>query len=357
MKKLESILKAILLRILLFFNPAKKNFTEPDFEHTINVLFIRLNRIGDALVSTPLFTQVKQNPNIKNFVLADIKNHFIFRNNPAIDEVIVFEKGIKGFFSINKIIKKNNIKIIVDLHDDVSTTVSFLVAIAKVQFKFGFEKSNKKIYTQTVKRPDPKTTHVIDRLMALLKLFKLSFSSRSVSVNYYPTNQEIETANELIRKLNPDNKYLIGINISAGSEARFWGIENYKKLFALLLISEAKLLLFASENEHHLCEQITGKENIYPLNASFGIFASGIMKMDFIITPDTSVVHLASINKIPLFGLYVKYQTDDMIWSPYNTDFDYVLTEEPTLKDIPFEEVKEKLIPFLETHLNVKSNS
>ena len=50
------------------------------------------------------------------------------------------------------------------------------------------------------------------------------------------------------------------------------------------------------------------------------------MKLDFLITPDTSVVHIASIKKIPIFGLYVKYNTDDMIWSAYNCDFEAVVT-------------------------------
>ena len=41
-----------------------------------------------------------------------------------------------------------------------------------------------------------------------------------------------------------------------------------------------------------------------------------------------------------------------MIWSPYNTPFDCVITKEPTLKNINFDKVKQKFIPFLERYLN-----
>ncbi len=357
MKKIESLIKKILLRLLVFFNPVQKIKPLPDYINPTNVLFIRLNRIGDALVTTPLFDQLKQNKNIKIFLLADKKNHFVFRNNPAIDEVIIFNKGLSGFFEINKIIKSRGISVVVDLHDDISTSVSYLVAIAKVDYKFGLNKSNSNLFTHTVDKLDPNFNHVIDRLIEFLKLFNLPVQKESVSVKYYPSLAEEQEAKEKIQQLNPENKFLIGINISAGSEARFWGLENYQKLFALLSDYNVKILLLASKNEHHLCREITSEENIYPLTDSFGIFASAIMQMNFIITPDTSVVHLASVKKIPLFGLYVKYNTTDMIWSPYNTDFEYVVTQEPTLKNISFEEVKNKLVPFLEKYLNVTSNT
>lgn len=357
MKKLESVLKKILLNLLVLFNPVKKQNSLPDFETPTNVLFIRLNRIGDALVSTPLFDQIKQNNNIKIFVLADKKNHFVFINNPVIDKIFIFKKGLKGFFEINKIIKSHNISVVVDLHDDVSTSVSYLVAISKVRYKFALNKSNYKLFTHTVDKLDSGNNHVIDRVLELLKLFNLKLNRDLVSVKFYPNESDKRVASDKIKSLNPDSKFLIGINISAGSDARFWGVDNYKKLFSLLTHYKAKIILFSSQREHQYCYEITSADNIYPLTDSFGIFASAIMMMNFIITPDTSVVHLAPIKKIPLFGLYVKYITTDMIWSPYNTDFEYVLTDEPTLKNISFEEVKNKLVPFLEKHLNVTSNS
>lgn len=357
MKKIESLSKNLLLKILMFFNPIKKQTPLPHFTNNSNLLFIRLNRIGDALVTTPLFDEIKNQIGCKIFILADRKNHFVFRNNPAIDEVIVFEKGLKGLFSVNRIIKENNIKAVIDLHDDVSTTVSFLIALSNVKYKFGLRKSNSNIYSHVVDRLDSTKNHVIDRNLNLASLFGIKIDKKKVSVKFYPTEKEEKIAITQLTILNPNNKFLVGINISAGSFARFWGIENYIKLYSSLSIFDVKVIIFCSENELLFAKKITDKKNIYPVTKDFGIFASAIMKLNFLITPDTSVVHIASIKKIPTFGLYVKYNTKDMIWSPYNTDFEAVVTEEPTLKNISFEEVKTKLIPFLENHLNVKSNT
>ena len=68
-------------------------------------------------------------------------------------------------------------------------------------------------------------------------------------------------------------------------------------------------------------------------------------------SPDTATIHLASIHKKPVFGIYVQYNTDDMVWSPYRSDFDCVITKEPTLENVKFEDVILKFEPFLQKYL------
>lgn len=357
MKKIEYFFKNVLLKLLLIFNPVKKDILIPSFNSKSSILFIRLNRIGDALVTTPLLHEIKKQIGCGVIVLADSRNHFVFQHNPSVDEVIIYKKGLSGITGINKVIREKNIDAVVDLHDDVSTTVSFLVALAKVKYKFGLFRSNHSIFTHTVEKLNPSKFHVIERNLELGKLFNFNINKPEISVRYYPSEVAILKAKSELDKLNPRRQFLAGINISAGSDARFWGIDNYKKLFETLSNYNIKTVLFCSESDYQLAQQIIEKEIIYPPTKEFGNFAAAIMNLNFLITPDTSVVHIASINKIPLFGIYVKYNTDDMIWSPYNTEFDCVITEEPTLKNMSFELVKNKLIPFLEKQLNVKANT
>jgi len=354
MKKIEILLRNILLKLLLLFNPVKKDFTKPVINSHSNLLFIRLNRIGDALVTTPLIYEIKKQIGCKVYVLADKKNHFIFRNNPSIDEVIIFDKGIKGILNINKIIKEKNINALIDLHDDVSTTVSFITALARVQYKFALRKASASLYTNLVDRLDSQNNHVIDRVMQMASLFNITFNRNEIAVKYFPSEKESQIAKKQIEFMNPAKKFLVGINISAGSEARFWGVENYTNLLKFISKYDVKIVIFSSKLDEHFAKQIADENDLYPLTENFDNFAAAIMNLNFLITPDTSVVHIASIKNIPVFGLYVKYKTSDMIWSPYNTDFDCVLTEESNLKNITSDEVKIKLIPFLEKHINAK---
>jgi ADP-heptose:LPS heptosyltransferase len=220
-----------------------------------------------------------------------------------------------------------------------------------VRYKFGLKKSNQTLYTHVVEKADPRKYHVIERILNLSTLFNLQIDSKAISVKYFPTEAENKIAVDQLKFMNPENRFLIGINISAGSNARFWGVDNFNNLILILKKYNARIIVLCSEKDLHFANQIVTEPDLYPVTNSFGIFASAILNLDFLITPDTSIVHIASIKKIPVFGLYVKYKTDDVIWNPYNTDFEFVETEEPTLKNISLNQVQRKLIPFLEKHL------
>lgn len=357
-KRLEYTLKKIFMLVLKFLGRISTlEDGYPKITQNSKILFIRLNRIGDALVTTPLIDLVKKKKRCTVYVLADNKNYFVFSNNPNIDKVITFQKNLKFFFSVIRLIQKEQVDTIVDLHDDVSTTVSLLVSLSKCRYKFGLYKSNSQIYTHTVPRIDASNNHVIERILELSKLLGFSFSKDEVKVGYYPKIENIQFARQFIEKSFPEKKFLIGVNISAGSDARFWGVQNFRSLLNELKKYNVNILFFIDSKDLDKADAITDKQFIYPVSKEFDKFAAGILELDFLFSPDTSAIHIASMNKIPVFGLYVKYKTNDMIWSPYNTDFECIITEEPNLENVSFEEVMKKFKPFFEKYLNGKRNS
>lgn len=355
MKKIEIFIRQIILKILLVSSKRRTSKENPYVTKQSKVLFIRLNRIGDALVTTPLLTQVKQQTGCAIFVLADVNNHFIFKHCPVVDKTIIYKKGIKGIKYLKATLDQNNIDTIVDLHDDVSTTISFILRMSKTKQIFGLKKNNEKLFTHTVPKPNPSTHHIIERTLELTNLFGFSSKLNIAKVSYQINEKSMRIAEEHLNEYK--NKFLLGINITAGSAARFWGVNNYKKLIEQVKKYQIKYLLFTSYDYFDLAQQITEEENIFPPSKDFDIFAAGISKLNMLFTPDTSVVHIASIFEIPVFGLYVKYKTDDMIWSPYKTIFDSIITEDSTLLTVSFDEVINKFIPFLEKQIYVKANS
>jgi ADP-heptose:LPS heptosyltransferase len=354
MKQIEIILRRFLIRILLLFSSRKTESKLPHYGPDSKILFIRLNRIGDALVTTPLLHQIKKNTGCSIYVLANKKNHFVFNNCPDVDKVIVYEKN-DGIRRLNEFIKKNNIETIVDLHDDVSTTVSFIVRFINTKYKFGLKKFNEKLYTNTVERPDATKHHVIERILEFAQLFGFQPNCSDAKISYKIKDTSSEFAEKQLK--NFKDKFLLGINITAGSDARFWGIDNFKQLVKLISGYNVNFVLFTTENKFTEARRITNENLIYPVSKDFDIFAAGISKLDMLFTPDTSVVHIASMFKIPVFGIYVHFNTDEMVWTPYNTDFESVITKEPNLKNVTFEEVKMKFIPFFEKHFNAQRNS
>ena len=104
-----------------------------------------------------------------------------------------------------------------------------------------------------------------------------------------------------------------------------------------------------------MAKQIIDDER-FIFTSEFDNFCALISKLNFLFTPDTSTVHIAAAFNVPVFGIYVNYNTDEIIWTPYNTIFDAVITKEPTLHNIMFSDVEKKLKPFLEKLLNIYNN-
>ncbi len=359
MKNIEKFLKNILLRFLLLISKFNRNKKADSSGKFNKILFIRLNRIGDALVTTPVLHLLKKKLNPKIYLLADKKNHFVYNNNPDIDEIIIFKKGIKGINEILNFIKKEDIETIVDLHYDISTTVSYIIALSNAGNKFGIEKENKIIYTKTVPQLDSKSMHIVIRLLEIAKLFNIKADNSKNWIGYYPDYISLRKADDFLKKTFTNKNFLIGINISAGSEARFWGVERFKSLIDFLLNYKLQaginlnILIISAPKDLHYAENITqdkmSQAAIFS-SENFDEFAAVISNLNILFTPDTAAVHIAAAFHIPVFGIYV-HDTDDMIWSPYGVDFEYVSTRNSNLKNIDFEDVKIKLKPFLDKRL------
>lgn len=347
-KQIEILFKKIMLVLLLLIKRKPIQQPSPSLNSNSKILFIRLNRIGDALISTPLLKEFKNFFGCKNYVLASKNNYFVFNDPELIDEIIILNKKANSIKNLISKLNSYNFDVIIDLHDDVSTTVSYLLAAIQCEHKIGFKKNNNKLYSFTVPRLDSSKTHVIDRIMEFAKAFGINFNHSDINIHYTIPNSSISHTNDFILKHFETKKYLVGINISAGSDARFWGTQNYKNLISSLSNYDLNMVILCHEKDIDKAFEIAS--DIYPIyyTPSFEDFCAMIKNLNILFTPDTSIVHIASAFKIPVFGLYVKYNTKDKIWSPYKSPFEYVLTTEPTLENISFWEVKNKFIPFLE---------
>jgi ADP-heptose:LPS heptosyltransferase len=348
LKELEILFRKLLLKFLLLTRRKITSNAKPSFSRESKVLFIRLNRIGDALVTTPLLKEIKSKVGCQVYVLASSSNYFIFENKALTDEIIVYRKNLVGISALIKMINKIGFDAIVDLHDDVSSTVSYLMAFSKSKYKFGLAKENHKLFTHTVQKLDPSKHHVIDRMLEFVKLFNLEIDYSEANIVYSCSKEAEEKLNTFLEKHFSTKKFFVGINISAGSEARFWGVNNYIELVKDLSGYDINLMLMCTETDLQKAVQISDRKLPIFYRPVFDEFCAMIAHLDLLVTPDTSIVHVASAFEVPVFGLFVKYNTNNKIWSPYKSKFDCVVTEGPTLHNVTQKEVNNKIIPFFE---------
>ncbi|MCF8435396.1 MAG: glycosyltransferase family 9 protein [Ignavibacteriales bacterium] len=338
-------MKSVIVFILkLFFGYNNKTFTRS--KNGKRILLVRLNRIGDALVCTPIIKALLDN-NFQVDIIADKKNYFIFKNFSGISEIFVFTHRFNSLLDIIKATNQKRFDYIVDLHDDLSTTVSLIIAFSNAQQKFGLSKKTASLYSKTIDRPDARSNHVIERISQLLKLFNLNPAIAQKRVFLPIDNRSSNIINNLLNDHFPGHLPLLGINISAGSPARFWGVEKYIELLESIPSHSLNIIILSSPGDKELAKRISSGK--YPTFSTedFTEFAAIISRLNLLFTPDTSVVHLASAYNIPMFGIYVKFNTDEIIWYPYDTDYEAIITEEPNFINLEVQLVINKLKIFL----------
>lgn len=338
LKKLERFLKKSFQNIV--FNSKSRNTPilltsiSNELVNSKRILLLRQDRIGDLLISVPLIKSLRKAlPQSRLDLLLSYKN--VAAKNcivSAINNIYVFPKGFWGRVVTLLLLKKNNYDLIVDLYDNASFSSSFIIKFANPKFSLGFDKENRNIYTHIVSLPDKMKVHIVDRLRRFLVPF---------GYENYLANFEFSLTKK--SSLPDKEKKRVGIVISGSSDAKFWGQQNFLELIILLQNKyNYDIVVFGTKKYRKILEFLGKNTYTYvaPITDDFDEFASMIASCDFLITPDTSVVHLASAFNIPVVVLYTfvneKY---GMPWFPYKTKYIALTSKKDKYEDINPEDI------------------
>jgi ADP-heptose:LPS heptosyltransferase len=129
---------------------------------------------------------------------------------------------------------------------------------------------------------------------------------------------------ELVGRLRGEqHSGLVGVNISAGKPNRDWGTEKYRNLIKELSARypELQVIVLAAPSEYGRARSIadSGGENVslIPPGLSLLDVTSMIKHLDLMMSPDTSICHIASALEIPLLGLYTAAEENFQRWQPW----------------------------------------
>ena len=96
LKPLEHKFKAMFFKMLSpLLKKGKADFTPLDGRKIRKVLFLRPEKIGDMVISLPVFDGLhKFFPDIKISVLGSPKNFSLVKNDPRFDKIFLYRKSI-----------------------------------------------------------------------------------------------------------------------------------------------------------------------------------------------------------------------------------------------------------------------
>jgi ADP-heptose:LPS heptosyltransferase len=332
-KRVELWFRRILIPLLRWVfqrrNPPPVNI---DF-NGCKYLFIRQDRIGDVLISTPLMAVLKQHyPGATLDVLLSKNNYSILENDSIIRKRWMYQKKLGKVISLIRSLRNEQYDFLIDLMDNPSVTSTIFCLLSKAKWNVGIEKQNSFVYDIKVPMLSRKETHIIDRISQLLIPFHIDPLGEQYSIRYFTSAQSDEYADTIIRDSGMISYPIIGINISAGTDTRFWGVDNFKLLLNHLYETYpeyALILLYQPNDEQRAKEIVQLAKNlvIAPKTSTFDQFAALVKRLSFLVTPDTAAVHLASAFKIRSVVLYVQSDKSLRIWEPYGIDCECLVTD------------------------------
>ena len=349
LKRIEILLRRFLIFVFGFF-VSRRN--QPSNTHDINsskILFIRQDRIGDVLISTPIFASLKAHyPSAIVDVLLSANNHFVLANEPLVRKCWIYQKKIGKVVSLLRSIRKERYDYAVDMMDNPSVTSTLLCLLSGARWNIGIAKDNNYVYDIRVPMLSRRETHIVDRIAQLLTPFYIDPQHENLTIRYFTSHESDEFAERFLSKVHLGKRLLIGMNISAGGASRFWGIENYRALLSFITKEYSgvfPIVLYQPSDIEKAMKIVENNQNVIlsPLTKTFDHFAAFIKRLTILVSPDTSAIHLASAFNIPSVVLYVQSDKALRIWEPYGSDYEAVVTDVDDLMTIQVEEVQSAL--------------
>lgn len=345
LKPVEIGFRRFLLRVLGFFVKRGRSLPDAIDFSSKKYLFVRQDRIGDVLVSTPLIHALKDRyPDATVDFLLSSNNHFVLENERLVRKRWIYRKTFASALEILRSVRRENYDFVIDLMDNPSATSTVLCAFAGGKWNVGLSKENEFSYDLVVPLISRKDYHIVDRLAMLLTVFGIDPKGIEVKVHYNVKPESEQFAARFLADCGVEKGRFIGVNISPGKGTRFWGIENYRSFIRWLIAEhrENPPVILYQPADKAVAQKIVepfSDVRISPETTTFDQFAALVKSLRILVTPDTSAVHLAAAFEIPSVVLYVQSNKDLRIWEPYGSISETVVTGVDDLRTITLDEV------------------
>lgn len=314
-RKIEDLYLMLRSLVLGSFRPFTKTYTRNDLLDIDikSILVIRLDRIGDMVMTTPIFRALKEKwPAAQITVLANPLNKNIVINNPFIDCILVYDRGnrhksLNSRISFFKDVREMGFDIVIDPYLDYELNTSFITRLVGSRFRLGFEFAGKEVfynirYPSNVFPVSTEKRHMIDYYLDLITCLGIEPKTRQPEI--FLSSDEREKVYKLLRKAgaNPENK-IIGIHPGGNYESQRWSVERFAALSDYLIASyDINVIVFAGREEKQLLTEFREcavKAPIILEDINLREFISALSHCNLFLCNNSGPLHIATALNIP----------------------------------------------------------
>ncbi len=278
-----------------------------------NILVIKLRHIGDVLLATPVFTSLRQvYPDAKLTALINRGTEDILAHHPAIDELIIAEKGSIGAqLHFLVVIRRKRFDCVVDLTDGDRSAWTSVVTGSSVRIGFNAEHRWRGLLYSHVAMPLPEDRHRVEYDLAALR--PLGLTPRPTRPTLYVSSDDDAVAEQTLRDLGADrngsSRMLIVIQPGARYPLKVWPPERFAELADRLAKAfNCRILLGGDGKERDVAEsvrrQAACKPTVIAGRLSLLQFAALLRHCALFVGNDGGAMHIAAAVDVPVVALF-----------------------------------------------------
>ena len=294
-----------------------------------SILFLRDdNKIGDMVISTYMYHEIKkQAPHIRLDVLAGMSSCKVLEKSLDVDKVYTIDySDEEGKNRLVEELKSNHYDIVVDFADVMSMRTLEIISRIEAKVNVGFCRGNYTLFDVSLTENEL-DVHITQRYSQFIEYIRLSKNS---DVSYYYYGDEACDV-----KFFEEGKKSVVLNLFGASKHRTFSVKSAVNLIEQLVEKgDVKVIVITPKNRQEyvdkIMKKVPKKDVVMAITKEITDVFGIIKRADRVISPDTSIVHIANLYKKPLVSLYRQsnaakcwgtiYPEDVVLVAPGKTD-------------------------------------
>ncbi|MBU1869059.1 MAG: glycosyltransferase family 9 protein [Candidatus Omnitrophica bacterium] len=319
-KSIYFIFRRIPLCILAIFLPSGKK-SEFSGARILKIVAIRIDRIGDIIVSMPALKALKQVfPEARISLLVSRQNEPLAKCIPYVDEVLVYE----GLFKTSAKLQKKGFDLAVDLMMDYTLKTALLTAFIRSRFRAGFDIGGRGILFSLRFKPRAVKSHMSRHIFDLINFIAAARTGGSLTQEavYRPLDISDENRSFAINTLKENgitlSEFIVCMHPGGKFPSQRWPAESFARLADILIADyKARIIFIGSKDDEPLIKRIASLMKQGPAQA-IGLpldkTAGLISQAKLFIGNNSGLLHIACCLNVPTVSTLGP--TDPYLWRP-----------------------------------------
>ena len=327
-----------------------------------SILFLRYDgKIGDMVVNSLMFREIKKvYPNIKIGVVARGAAIDIIKDNPNVDKIYEYYKDRKKIKDLALKIKEEKYDLLIDFSEMLRVNQMMLINLCGARINIGLDRKDWKLFDLSIESgKDFKwTEHITKRYLAYL--IKLGLKKENIDISYDIYLKDEKKYEAFFNEIKESKKLIL--NPYGASKHKSFNIETLENIITYLKDKDIAIILTYFGDKYKELEFLEKKyKYVYIPKKIESILDTAILikKSDYVISPDTSIVHIASAFNKKMITVYPpkggKYGIDHLVWAPKSKYNKVIFCKDKTgnydeidINTFDFDEMKEEILKMLE---------